>query len=188
MGYANDGSDDFEKLQIAFRQIVGKFGSVDDVLEAFGLKDLPSAQRYGIMFGFLVFICTISAVVGLLVLGGSFKRIAHQAETGQTTLMSAHDARAQRALLLEQLLEGRERMIQKYPKVERAEGYTPLTKSLMNVSPHKNYADVDGSEKKEISEVKDEKGSKGPSLYQQNYVKAYHICQDKPGGTLTVLE
>ena len=50
---------DYEKLQVAVGDVFHVFGGgPDSVLEAFGLADLPTAQRYGILFGSLVFVCT----------------------------------------------------------------------------------------------------------------------------------
>lgn len=161
MGYENADSGDLEKLQKAFGEILQKFGSVESVLEAFGLADLPLAQRYGILFGCVVFVCTVSAVLALLVLGGSFKRIKQQAETGEVTLLAAHDVRTRRSLLLEQLLEGRQRMLQHYPKPETTTGHTPLTKMLETVAPVKRVV---------------------PPQYEENYTVAYRACQDRPGG------
>ena len=51
---AHDTSD-IQKLQLALQEIVIRFGSVENVLDAFGLSNLPTAQRYGILFGFVVF-------------------------------------------------------------------------------------------------------------------------------------
>ena len=165
---ATPDTTDFQKLQLAFAEITKSFGSVENVLEAFGLADLPTAQRYGILIGALVFISTVTAVVALLVLGGSFQRMAEQQKTG--TLAVAHDfkARLDRPLLLERLLDARERMMkQNYPNAgKRTEGTTALTKMLLNVSPPP-------------SGTKAENDNTG---YLKNYVVAYRKCQDKPGG------
>lgn len=180
MGYSNDGSDDLEKLRRAFAEITTKFGSIDDILAAFGLADMPLAQRYGILFGFIVFACTITTVIALLTFGGTFKRIAEQAQTGDATLLTAHDARAQRALLLEELLDSRERMRGNYPPAPRTEGLTNLTKMLLNVSPDSNVEDIG------VEDGKENKKGDGkryvPAHYEQNYLKAYQKCQDRPGG------
>ena len=100
-------TSDFEKLKMALDEVSSKFGSLEDILEAFGLADMPMAQRYGIMFGCLVFIFTITAVLTLLTLGGSFRRIVEQAETGKSTVEEGYQSRLGRALLLERLLDSR---------------------------------------------------------------------------------
>lgn len=140
------------------------------------LFTVPSAQRYGILFGFVVFITTVTAVVALLVLGGSFQRMAQQAETGEATLLAPHDARAQRALLFERLLESRERMAQAYPAQQRTEGPTGLTNMLLN---EKWTTDA-------VNETKSSHSQEMRQLYQHNYTKAYRKCQDYPGGNLIV--
>lgn len=184
MGYQNEQTGDFEKLMTALGDVSQKFGSVEDILQAFGLADMPSAQRYGILFGFLTFVCTVSTVIALLIYGGSFKRIAEQAETGQATLASPHDARAQRALLLEQLLEGRERMIrQNYPPLSKTEEMTKLTKMLLNLKPPKD----NGPNKKNkttatSSENDDESAAANVEIYKQSFTHAYRECQDRMGG------
>jgi RimJ/RimL family protein N-acetyltransferase len=176
MGYQNDETGDFEKLSQAWGEISQKFGSVNDVLEAFGLVGMPAAQRYGIMFGILTFVCTVSTVIGLLFLGGSFKRIAAESDAGDAPLVSPHDARSQRALLMEQLLEGRDRMIQQnYPPIETTEGLTKLTKMLLSVAPPKKEDQKKKSAGKEIA-------LSNAEIYKQNYTDAYRICQDRPGG------
>ena len=165
---ATTDTSDFQKLQLAFAEITKSFGSVENVLEALGLADLPTAQRYGILIGALVFVTTVTAVVALLVLGGSFQRIAEQQKTG--TLVVSHDFRARldRPLLLERLLDARERMMKRnYPNAgKRTEGNTALTKMLLNVPPPP-------------SGTKAENDNTG---YLKNYVVAYRKCQDKPGG------
>ena len=148
-----------DKLQQAVGELLIKFGSFESIMEAFGLANMPDAQKYGILFGFLTFTCTVSAVFCLLLFGGTFKRLAEQNQTGETTVLAAHDARNQRALLLDQLLDAREAMRRKYPATEITENRTPLTEMLLNVKPSPNSAD-----------------------YQNDYKLAYRICQDKPGG------
>jgi hypothetical protein len=182
MPYSSQDAGDFDKLRTAFTELTAMFGSVEDLLKAFGLADMPQAQRYGILFGCLVFITTVSAVVGLLVMGGTMKRIQEQAETGDATMLSPQAARAQRALLLERLLEGRERMIQNYTEPPKTEGFTNLTTMLMNVAPKTD----------ELAELvsKDDKKDKKkqeirriiPPYYEENYVASYRKCQDRPGG------
>jgi Na+/pantothenate symporter len=159
---------DFEKLQLAFKELTSTFGSMENLLEAFGLADLPSAQRYGIIFGFLVFVGTVTAVLALLTLGGSFERMAEQTKTGSVTIAHDFKARMDRPLLLERLLDSRERLMrQNYPnRAQRKEGCTNLTKTLLNIPPPKN--------------AKSEKDDK--TGYMKNYVVAYRKCQDQPGG------
>ena len=161
MPYNNNAAgSDFEKLQLALREITHKFGSLDDILVAFGLADMPTAQRYGILFGFIVFTLTVGTVLVLLVLGGSFQRIAEQAETGAVTVLTAGETRAQRALLLEQLLESRQRMARRYETTTNTssssssttntlastttDAWTPLTRMLLQEAPD-HPLDVDES-------------------------------------------
>lgn len=190
MPYTNDPSvGDFEKLQTAFRDLTTKFGSFEDVLQAFGLAKMPPAQRYGVLFGCIVFVLTISAVLMLLTLGGSFKRIAEQSATGEATLLSASEARQQRSLLLEQLLEGRERMVRRYPDPQVTEKPTALTTMLLNEAPDAAVeVDLDdennddsNTKRKQAAAVK---ARYIPPFYEANYIDAYRKCQDRPGGTL----
>jgi RimJ/RimL family protein N-acetyltransferase len=178
MGYPSDQTGDYDKLMAALGDLTGKFGSVQDVLEAFGLADLPLAQRYGILFGFLTFFCTVSAVLLLLVYGGSFRRMAEQADTGHATLAAPHDARAQRPLLLESLLASRQRMMDSnYPSAPATtEKPTPLTQMLLNLSPPK--------EDKRRGQDKNQTASAATLVetYKKDYVLAYRTCQDKMGG------
>ncbi|KAL7496717.1 hypothetical protein ACHAWT_007273 [Skeletonema menzelii] len=161
---------DLEKLLHAFSTITS-ITSPNDILAAFGLLDLPVAQKYGIVFGCLTFTITVIAVLSLLYLGGSFQRMEEQAKSGE--LVTAPDSvtqRKRRPLLLERLLEGREWMLQKNyggqlrTKVGTNEEFTNLTKMLMTAAP------LDRS-----SMSKD---------YEENYIKAYKRCQDKPGGAI----
>jgi hypothetical protein len=191
MGYNNNNEGDFEKLQKAFRELTRMFGSVDDVLEAFGLANMPTAQRYGILFGFIVFFVTITSVVALLILGGSFHRIKEQALSGESTIKSATETRKERALLLEQLLEGRQRMLQNYDPPKRTTSVTPLTKMLLNVAPSYipkdeeiDLHDLYNNDELPIDSKQVEQLL--PTLYKENYTDAYRKCLDKPGGTLTV--
>jgi RimJ/RimL family protein N-acetyltransferase len=158
---------DLQKLLNAFSHITS-ITSPTDILAAFGLLDMPAAQKYGIIFGCLTFTITVIAVISLLYLGGSFKRIEEQAKSGE--LVTAPDSvtqRRRRPLLLERLLEGREWMIstnyggQNSSKVDE---YTNLTKMLMTTAP---------SDKSDMSKE-----------YEHNYIKAYKRCQDKPGGAI----
>jgi hypothetical protein len=183
MPYASQDAGDFDKLRTAFTELTTMFGSVDDLLKAFGLADMPQAQRYGILFGCLVFITTVSAVVGLLVMGGTMKRIQEQAETGDATMLSPQAARAQRALLLERLLEGRERMVQNYTEPPKTEGFTNLTTMLMNVAPQTDELAELVSKDNKKDKKKQEIRRIIPPYYEENYVASYRKCQDRPGGT-----
>jgi hypothetical protein len=206
MGYTSGSdADDLEKLRRAFTEIFSRFGSLESLLESVGLAELPTAQRYGILFGFAVFSLTIAAVLALLTFGGTFRRIAEELQTGQpSSIQAPHDLRSQRALLLEQLLEGRERMKNGYPDPPTTEGWTVLTRRLVNEAPRAisnddEELDDDDKERKEDdldSSVKKERrrkvggGQNGggvvsryvPPLYQENYAAAYRKCQDRPGG------
>lgn len=184
MGYSNDGTNDFEKLRLAFVEITRKFGSVDDLLASVGLANMPVAQRYGILFGILVFALTITAVMALLIFGGTFKRISEQTQTGEISLLSSHDLRTHRALLMELLLEGRERMKQNYPEEKRTEGLTNLAKMLLNEAPGFKLGELvnEGSDSKKA----DTNERNVPPFYQINYEKAYRKCQDRPGGKFCV--
>lgn len=184
MGYQNEKSGDFDKLMAAFGDVGQKFGSVQDILEAFGLADMPSAQRYGILFGFLTFICTVTTVIILLIYGGSFKRLVEEAETGEASLPSPHDARSQRALLLEQLLESRQRMIRENynnspVNNEKTEDVTKLTQMLLNLKPPKDN-NTNNNKKKATG---DTKGNSELDVYKKSYTDAYRVCQDRMGGS-----
>jgi hypothetical protein len=174
---------DLEKLQKAFQQVTAAFGSVDSILEAFGLANMPSAQRYGILFGFLVFITTVSAVLALLVVGGSFKRIAEQAVTGKPTLLTSTEVRKERPLLLETLLEGRERLQKNYAPPTLTDQPTNLTQMLLNVAPDPvEDDDEEDSTQEQGEEKKSHKERYVPPYYEENYSSAYRKCQDQPGG------
>jgi uncharacterized membrane protein len=153
MPYINDPSsiDDFTKLKLAIVEIVSRFGSVQSILDSLGLSNMPMAQRYGIMFGCLVFMVTISVVVSLLIFGGTFQRIQEQATEFHTRNVSntpSHDIRSQRPLLFEQLLEGKDRLLQRYTNnnaehrsvktttatsTTSTTDFTPLTYLVLNV-------------------------------------------------------
>lgn len=162
----NTGSlSDLEKIKQSLAAITS-IGSFDDVLATFGLLDMPSAQKYGIMFGILTFVLTVIAVLSLLTLGGTWKRIEEQAKCGASaTAPDSVTQRKQRALLMERLLESREWMLKtNYPKTEnvsKGDKLTPLTNMLMMEAP--------------IVE-------KITKAYEENYKAAYRRCQDKPGG------
>jgi len=136
----------------------------------FGLSTLPNPQKYGILFGILVFSLTIITVIALLILGGSFRRIQEQ-ECGDNevtlkkTLPSIIQQRIERAFLYDDLLESRKRMLLKYQK-NVYEGMTPIMDMLNSMSP--KYYDKD----KIVL----------PEGYEKEYVKGYLECQSKPGG------
>lgn len=184
MPVIRDESSDLEKLTAAL-SFITKVKNFDDVLGVFGVENLPPAQKYGILFGCIVFSVTISTVLFLLVAGGSFKRIAEQEKHGGSFIPDAIEERAGRPLLLETLLEARERLLKKYPIETAVEGMTPLTKELLNIAPDVAKAqDVTATicgaenEKKKMEELK----KFIPDGYEENYVYAYRRCQDKPGG------
>lgn len=175
---------DFEKLQLAFKEITAKFGSIEDILEAFGVADMPAAQRYGVLFGCIVFVFTIASVVALMVLGGSFKRMAEQSDTNKATIQTDYKARAERPLLLERLLDTSQRLQGKnYPyRPKRKEERTNLTKMLMSVPPPKEVDTiVDDNEAKSAVNKKEQRADEMVG-YKENFVTAYRKCQDKPGG------
>lgn len=179
---AHDTSD-IQKLQLALQEIVIRFGSVENVLDAFGLSNLPTAQRYGILFGFVVFFLTVSTVVALLVFGGTFKRITEEITTGKVAVESDHRVRLGRPLLLERLLSAQDRMQKlNYPnEPKRTESITNITKMLSNIPPPSN-------EKSESVETFDFSQQNSESMvgYKQNFFIAYRKCQDKPGGPTIV--
>jgi hypothetical protein len=155
-------------------------------MNAFGLANMPVAQRYGIFFGFIVFVCTIGAVGSLLVMGGTFQRIAEQATTGDVVVPDPIRARNSRALLFERLLQARDRMVKdNYEAVKTTTGNTNLMLMLMNLTVKiPNVAELategtKGKSKKEEAYV--------PPGYQVDYVEAYRKCQDKPGGKSYIL-
>lgn len=171
---------DFEKLTKAFGDVADAFGSWDNLLDSFGLLHMPAAQKYGILFGCVTFTCTLIAVFCLLTFGGSFQRIAEQ-QKGDATIPHAHQARSDRALLLERLLDARERMMRSYPPPAIVEeGFTNLTKMLMNAHPKILTNEKD--EKKDGESVRKEY----PKDYQYNYQVAYRHCQDSPGGEFLI--
>lgn len=176
----HDGSSDFEKLTRALESLTGVFGSVDNFLAAFGLANMPTAQRYGILFGICVFTLTLVAVITLLIMGGTFTRMAEQAKTSGPTVPDAITARRMRALLFERLLEARDRMLKEnYTPTPPVNGLTKLTQMLLNVSC-KDVADLvaeDASKRKAAERYI-------PLGYQENYRTAYLTCQDKPGGKI----
>jgi hypothetical protein len=166
---SNDFNSDLDKLKQALSSLSGKFSSVQDILESFGLANLPTAQRYGILFGICVFTLTITAVLMLLIYGGTFARIQQESK-GNNKVVVPEAVRKSRPLLLERLLEARDRMLaENYPPPPLRTKSTPLTEMLLNV----NY---NGNKQQQI-----------PEGYEENYKRAYLTCQDKPGGTPTSL-
>mmetsp|Transcript_7488 Transcript_7488/g.11317 ORF Transcript_7488/g.11317 Transcript_7488/m.11317 type:complete len:479 (-) Transcript_7488:66-1502(-) len=181
----NNELSDMDKLWSAFSTITDHFSSVDSMLEAIGLANLPTAQRYGILFGIITFVCTVSAVISLLIMGGSFERIKEQTRTGSSSVPSVVEARNSRPLLLERLVEARERMMKQNYSDEKkiTQGYTNLTKMMVNIAP--------GVKAKEVAELVGEDGnkresgrSKIPEGYVEEYCIAYRTCMDKPGGPM----
>lgn len=187
----NEDASDFEKLAAALGGIAS-IRSIDDVLESIGLADLPTAQRYGILFGIIVFTLTMISVLSLLVFGGTFKRLQEQ-ENGEVTIPDAITARESRPLLLEKLLDAQKRMMESYPEkygkantvIASGTNSTPLTKMLSNVAPRlekiSDVADLveeDDNKQEKKTQIK----QSIPKGYQENYVSAYQRCQDKPGG------
>ena len=163
---AGTSLSDLDKIKQSLSAITN-IGSFDDVLATFGLLDMPSAQKYGIMFGILTFVLTVIAVLSLLTFGGTWKRIEEQAKFGASaTAPDSVTQRKQRALLMERLLESREWMLRtNYPVTDKERGdnekHTPLTTMLMMEAP--------------IAEEMTKE-------YENNYKAAYRRCQDKPGG------
>lgn len=179
---------DLEKV-LKSLEFITSVRSFDDVLSIFGLDNLPTAQKYGIIFGIITFTVTVSTVLALLVMGGSFKRIAEQAKTGGVAIPDAIEERVTRPLLLERLLEAQEFLLKKYHPVQKIEGMTLLMKMLVNIAPDvakaqevtANFMVKNESDKKK----KDEKLKAFiPEGYEQNYISAYRRCQDKPGGAI----
>ena len=161
----NSNLSDLDKVKQSLTSITS-ISSYDDVLRAFGLLNMPQAQKYGIIFGFVTFFLTVVAVLALLTLGGTWKRIEQQSQSGESaTAPDSVTQRKRRSLLLERLLEGREWMMRtNYPKKkeEKSEKLTPLTKMVMMVLPKEGNVISEG--------------------YEENYKNAYRRCQDKPGG------
>jgi len=186
MPQVNPDTNDIEKLQLAFQEITSKFGSLENIIEAFGLSELPTAQRYGILFGFIVFIVTVSTVLILLVFGGTFKRITEQAKTGHDSIESDYRVRLERPLLLERLLSAQERMLKlNYPvSPKRKEDTTNLTNMLSSVPPPKDTPNDNSGEVENFDFS--QQNSEGMEGYKQNFFMGYRKCQDKPGGAILV--
>ncbi|KAG7365313.1 GNAT family acetyltransferase [Nitzschia inconspicua] len=187
MPQVNADASDFEKLQLAFQQITSKFGSIDDILHAFGLAELPTAQRYGILFGFIVFTLTVSTVLALLVFGGTFQRIAEQSETGKVGVESDFRVRLERPLLLERLLQARQWLLQQnYPnRPQRNDKTTNLTTMLSSVPPPKDDQAASNSSDNEKFNFSNQRADIMVG-YKQNYFMGYRKCQDQPGGAVLV--
>jgi hypothetical protein len=184
MPHANADTSDFEKLQMAFQDVTAKFGSIEDILVAFGLADMPKAQRYGVLMGCIVFSCTVGAVLALLAFGGSFKRIAEQTQTGDYTIESDFQTRQDRPLLLERLIDARERLLaENYPdRKQRKNRRTNLTKMLLGVPPPKDIPGVvdDNGAKQSVGKKQDRAAEM--EGFKENFAWAYRKCQDQPGG------
>lgn len=179
-------ASDLEKVMEAL-SFLTSVRSLNDVLGVFGLQDLPSAQKWGIIFGIMTFTVTVGTVITLLVLGGSFKRIAEQEETGGVSIPGAVEERVNRPLLLERLLEAQIRLLEKYDAEKiYTDGMTPLVTVLLNIAPDISKAmklrDTLVEEGAEESKKKEELKKYIPDGYEKNYIHAYRRCQDKPGG------
>jgi hypothetical protein len=184
MPQMNDSSD-FDKLKQAFKTLTGHVSSSDDLLNAFGLANMPAAQRYGIMFGFIVFLFTIAAVVSLLFLGGSFARMQEQTESGEVTVPDPVAARSGRPLLLERLLEARQYMLTtNYAPPVTTTDATNLMKMILNV-PIQSGQVTDLTDESSDKRKKQERFV--PPGYQVDYVEAYRTCVDHPGGMYIML-
>jgi len=181
-------SSDLDKLKIALSSLA-KLTSLDAILEAFGITTLPMAQRYGILFGCLTFFITLTAVMSLLIFGGTFQRIKDQNESGKATIPDAMTSRSERPLLLETLLEARERMSKSFTEKLISNGeMTPLTKLLIIVSPDLKYLNdsdvsslIEEDEQKKKANFENLCGSVPPG-FEENYLTAYHTILDSPGG------
>jgi hypothetical protein len=187
----NADVSDLDKLfeALSFLKNIRDF---DSILAAVGLDSLPTAQKYGILFGIITFTVTVTTVICLLVLGGSFKRMADQAKTGVASIPDAIEERITRPLLLERLLDAQERLLDKYSQPLLTEKMTPLCEMLLNIAPDVAKAkevmdnlivENEVDKKKKDAKLKDFI----PEGYEENYVQAYRRCQDKPGGELVEL-
>lgn len=189
-------SSDLDKVFAALGGLTSSLGSFEDAMDVLGIGDLPSAQRWGILFGCVVFSATVSVVIALLIFGGSFRRIEEQARTGQATVTSSVDSRRARPLLLERLLDAREEGAKRYAAPTLSER-TPLLESLLNVAPRLRDNDgssvaaprlVDDTENETTKTTKKGDGAKAayhvPEGYQDDYVLSYRRCQDAPGGKI----
>ena len=178
---SSSNSSDTEKLWQALSEITSKFQNIETILQTFGLTTLPVAQRYGILFGCITFLATIATVLLLLLLGGTFSRIANESKSQNdngsmdAATSAPSDIRQQRSLLYEQLLEQRQRMLLRYSNVSTTsgpsenDGMTVLTKMLCNVAPSSSNSRL--SPPQQLG-------------YEENYRLAYRQCQDRPGGPI----
>mmetsp|Transcript_11453 Transcript_11453/g.13127 ORF Transcript_11453/g.13127 Transcript_11453/m.13127 type:complete len:466 (-) Transcript_11453:247-1644(-) len=176
-----DKMNDFGKLYQAFSALTGQLSSIENFLAVFGLVDLPMAQRYGILFGIVVFVLTVSSVIALLVLGGSFQRIIDQEQTGEIAASDPVTSRSERNLLYERLLEARDRMMtENYSAPVTTTGMTKLMTMLLNlpVSAGEDLPDLIDNDAAKRSKQR----SLVPHGYEKNYIDAYRVCQEKPGG------
>ena len=159
---------DIAKLRQSLSALTS-IGSFEDFLAAFGLRDLPPAHQLGLVLGVATFALTCVAVLTLLTLGGSWRRIEQQGRAGASA--GAPDAvteRTRRALLLERLLESRAWMLSNNYPTDAAEESdetrpTPLADMLLMAKP------VEG---------------RLPEGYEKNYEEAYRACRDRPGGPI----
>jgi len=197
----NTPESDLDKLFAAFASL----RSAEDIFALFGVGNLPQAQKYGILLGIATFVVTVSSVIGLLFLGGSFKRIADQAEEGgaEPSIPNSIEERLGRPLLLERLLEARERMWKSYrnsggvKEEEETSEFSVLSKMLMNIAPDVAKAQekmaglVEEDNKAKTKTSKKKKKKKVDKLnlnqfvpvgYEQQYLEAYRKCQEQPGG------
>ena len=180
-----DTTSDWDKLQLALAPLLQYWNNPNNgsssLLQVLGLASLPAAQRTGILLGGLTFVTTITAVLLLLYCGGTWTRIAQEEEQKDHPLSPAERS-AQRPLLYETLLEQRARFIQEYEESEKEvakqkngtttpttnhtnDTTTVLMRRMQNVAP-----------------------SQPPTpTYQQLYQLAYRQCQDRPGGTLSIV-
>ena len=79
---------DFEKIFGAL-SFLKEIKDLNGILAVFGIDNLPTAQKYGIMFGCMTFTITVATVLTLLVMGGSFKRMTEQSQTGGASIPDA---------------------------------------------------------------------------------------------------
>jgi hypothetical protein len=179
---------DFEKIFGAL-SFLKEIKDLNGILAVFGIDNLPTAQKYGIMFGCMTFTITVATVLTLLVMGGSFKRMTEQSQTGGASIPDAIEERVTRPLLLKRLLEAQERLLEKYPTPAKTDKMTPLCKMLVNVAPDiakaKLVTENLTSENEAERKIKNDKLKELlPDGYEKNYIMAYRRCQDRPGGEL----
>jgi len=139
----NGAPSDWDKLTAALGLV--SFTNFEEFLDAIGLGKMPTMQRYGVLFGCCTFLFTLTAVTVLLFLGGSFKRLAEQAQDDSAAVPDSIKSRANRPLLLENLLESRHRMMKqnypgRYEPTVPPNQLTKLTQMLLNVAPKMEVA------------------------------------------------